>query len=339
MLTQYIKEFSVKVAFVALACLTLVSCGPGGDDGSEEKVRAATAKLARYLTLYIPDNYTVAARRSGKERGFIKGEFFFKGPSGDEVDDLSPVRFLLTEDGKTLVLGTEGVLSAKDLESSGLPSFSLVPQDAARAPMVMVSDDGRVIAAGRVLQVGTDAAAENRKKISLDGALTIGDTDARVAIVEYSDFQCPYCGQASSFVKEIMAENAGSAKLVYKNFPLSFHEWAYPAAETSYCFQKLGGNKAFKIFHDDVFARQQSINISNSVAVFTDIAVKAGVSVADFRLCMESGEMRGRVEADIKEAQALGVSGTPSFFVGGIMVPNDPDLLRKAVKLSLSEVY
>ena len=337
----FFKRSSVASLLAAVLCLAALSCGGGGETGGDEeaKVRTATEKFARHLSLYIPDDHTVAARRIGKDGSFISGEFFLKEPEGGEAEGFGPVRFLLTPDGKTLVLDAREILERDDLEDAGLPGFRILPPHAARAPLIMVSDDGRIMVAAQVLKVGTDSAALNREKISLDGALVIGDTNASVTIVEYSDFQCPYCAQASAFMREVLSEYAGRVRLVYKQFPLNFHKWAYAASEASYCFQKLGGNPAFKLFHDEVFAAQGFITVENSAVKFAEIALAAGISPEEFGDCAASGEMRKRVDEDISEARALGVEGTPSFFVDGVGVPNDPVLIRKAINIRLSEVY
>ena len=342
---KFLADFtrSARLVFAAAVCLAVLSCGGGGEaagDGDDEaKVLAATEKFARHLSLYIPENHTVAARRGGRDGEFISGEFFLKDPEGGEAEGFGPVGFLLTSDGKTVVVDAREILERDDLEDAGVPGFRAIPQQAARAPLILVSDDGRIMAAAQLLKVGTDSAALNREQISLDGALVIGNENARVTIVEYSDFQCPYCAQASGFVRDIISEYGGRVRLVYKQFPLSFHKWAYGASEVSYCFQKLGGNPAFGRFHDEVFAGQELITVENSAERFAEIAFAAGIDPEELGRCAASGEMKKRVDKDISEARALGVEGTPSFFIDGMRVPNDPALMRKAIDIRLSEVH
>jgi len=343
MLIRFSKGFSadrVRAVFAVCLCIFLFACG-GVDEREnaslriEEKTRKAAGYFLENFALFIPDGYTAAATDTGERDGFISGTFVILSPQGEEADIL-PVPFLLTRDGRHLIIGAEGPLDAADYEQSDIPGFKTAPDSFRRAPVVLISPDGQMVAASRIMDLSVDYAERNMRKISLKHAPVLGDPDAEVVLVEFSDFQCPYCGDARQILREILSEFEGSVKLVYKQFPLSFHEWAYKASEASYCFRKYGGDEAFWRFHDEVFANQRAITEDNHREQFAAIAEGAGLDSQKILLCMHSGEMKNLVDRDISEGHDLKVSGTPGFFVDGGRVPNDPDLLKKAISLRLS---
>ncbi len=340
-LKRFFKKFSAdsaRAAVAALFCLLLFSCGSAPTDiSADEKVREAADYFARSFPLFIPSGYTVGVERraADKKDGFLRGRFVFTNRRGEKAE-IPPVPFLLTSDGRHLVLGTDAHFGAEDLEHSPIPEFGIAPDSIKNAPTLLISENGRIIAADRIMDTRVDYVKLNMDRISLAGAPVLGSADAKVAIVEYSDFQCPFCGNVAPLLRDILGEYEGEVKLVYKQFPLSFHDWAYKASEASLCFHKQGGDGAFKYFHDEVFTNQKKINRGNHRERFSVIAEGAGLDPQKVLLCMDSGEMRKRIESDLREAGALEVTGTPTFFVDGTMVPNDFALLRKALELRLS---
>ncbi|QMU55855.1 MAG: thioredoxin domain-containing protein [Candidatus Mycalebacterium zealandia] len=324
--------------FSVFLCLTVLSCGGQSDEDLREKADAAAQFFAGTFSLFIPDGYTVRAENvRDKGDGFTGGVFVVKSPDGYEAN-IPAVPFLLTPDGRRIVLEAHGPFDEDDLNDSQVPGFKVAPQSFTGAPLLLVSSDGRVIAGNRILDTAVDYAAENMKKISLDETAVLGDPGAPVVIVEFSDFQCSYCRNSSGVLKKILDEYNGYVKVVYKQFPLDFHNWAYEAAEASYCFMRLGGNEAFGFFHDEVFAAQGEITKDNHKGLFAALAVKAGLNAGKFAQCVEQSETADLVERDVAEAFSLQVDGTPAFFVDGLRVPNDPGLLRKAIEMRLSRI-
>ncbi|WP_462137863.1 DsbA family protein [Candidatus Mycalebacterium sp.] len=345
MLTLFSKRFSADSVrakvflFAVLLCLAALSCGGGqSDEDLGNKADAAARFFAGTFSLFIPDGYTVRAENvRDKGDGFTGGMFVVKSPDGYETD-IPPVPFILSPDGRHIILEARGPFGESDLNDSQIPGFKAAPKSFTGAPLLLVSPDGRVIAGNRILDTAVDYAADNMKKISFDEVAVLGDPRARVVIVEFSDFQCPYCRASSEVLKRILDEYDGDVKVVYKQFPLSFHDWAYEASEASYCFMRLGGNEAFGIFHDEVFAAQAEITKDNHKEHFAVLAAKAGLDGGKFAQCVEQSETADLVERDIEEGVSLRVDGTPAFFVDGLRVPNDPGLLIKAIELRLSGV-
>jgi len=142
-----------------------------------------------------------------------------------------------------------------------------------------------------------------------------GPENAPVTIVEFSDFQCPYCGREYPVVERVMKEYDGKVRLVFRHFPLEFHQFAQKAAEAGACAADQGGEKFWKL-HDRMFTNQQKLAVDDLKGYAKDL----GLDGARFDKCLDSGEKRPLVEADEKAGQEAGVSGTPAFFINGVFI-------------------
>ena len=142
-----------------------------------------------------------------------------------------------------------------------------------------------------------------------------GPENAPVTIVEFSDFQCPYCGREYPVVERVMKEYDGKVRLVFRHFPLEFHPFAQKAAEAGACAADQGGEKFWKL-HDRMFTNQQKLAVDD----LKGYAKELGLDSSRFEKCLDSGEKRALVEADEKAGQEAGVSGTPAFFVNGVFI-------------------
>lgn len=137
-----------------------------------------------------------------------------------------------------------------------------------------------------------------------------GNTNAKLTIVEFSDFECPYCKLAASNVDAIMAKYKDKVKLVFKHFPLNFHPHAKSAARYAVCAENQG---KFWEMHDSIFSDQKGINQS---ALDAKVG-KLKLNTADFKDCLADNESSAKVDADRALGLKLGVAGTPSFFING----------------------
>ena len=142
-----------------------------------------------------------------------------------------------------------------------------------------------------------------------------GPDGAKVTIVEFSDFQCPFCGREAPVVDKLMKEYEGKVKLVFRHFPLDFHPFAEKAAEAGACAADQGADKFWKL-HDKMFSNQQKLAVEDLKAY----AKESGVDQAKFDKCLDSGEKKDAVAADQKAGSEAGVNGTPAFFVDGIFI-------------------
>lgn len=140
-----------------------------------------------------------------------------------------------------------------------------------------------------------------------------GASDAKVTIVEFSDFQCPFCSKAEPSVDEVMKNYSDKVKVVFRHFPLDFHEKAFKAAEAAACAEEQG---KFWEFHKTLFANQGALSVD-------DLKVHAkalNLDAAKFADCLDSGKMKTKVDGDMAAGRAVGVNGTPAFFINGIAI-------------------
>jgi len=149
------------------------------------------------------------------------------------------------------------------------------------------------------------------------GKNVMGDADAPITIVEFSDFQCPFCQRftqqtGSQIIDQYVA--TGKVRFAYRHFPLSFHQNAQKAAEASECAADQG---KFWEFHDIMFERGSGDGTGLAVADLKAYAAELKLNTADFNTCLDSDAKAALVQADFAAGSAAGVSGTPAFFVNG----------------------
>lgn len=146
----------------------------------------------------------------------------------------------------------------------------------------------------------------------------VGAASAPVKIVEFSDFQCPFCAQVRSRLDRIRRDSDGRVAVVYRHFPLDIHPHAFSAAVASRCAGEQG---RFEQLHDELFESQDSIGKRSWVAM----ARSAGIAdTAAFVACMNGPDARRSVQADLNTAQSLKLQGTPAILVGDTVLTGDP---------------
>jgi protein-disulfide isomerase len=147
-----------------------------------------------------------------------------------------------------------------------------------------------------------------------------GSVDAPIVLVEYSDFQCPYCSSIHPSLKRIVDESDGEIAWVYRHLPLeSIHPQALPSALASECIAEQLGSEGFWAFADNMFANQSGM----SAARYEALAGELGADVAQFSVCMESQKYLSKVDAQALEAAQNGGTGTPFTVVvkGDTQIP------------------
>jgi len=144
-----------------------------------------------------------------------------------------------------------------------------------------------------------------------------GKRDALITIVQYSDFQCPYCSRVEPTMDQVKSTYGDKVRVIWKDNPLPFHQNAKPAAEAAQGVFALGGNDAFWKWHDTAFKNQGSLSAESYVKWATDAGVK---DIAAFKAGLDSHKWADRVDADLSAGKAAGVQGTPAFFVNGIFI-------------------
>jgi protein-disulfide isomerase len=139
-----------------------------------------------------------------------------------------------------------------------------------------------------------------------------GNRDAPIALIEYSDFECPYCKHFHDSVKQLVDGSNGQVSWIYRHFPLDGHNpGAEAEAQASECAAELGGNEAFWRFTDAIFTRTRSGGRGFPLANLAPLAGEIGLDKAKFIECLHSGRYAGRVRQQLIDGERAGVNGTP----------------------------
>ena len=151
-----------------------------------------------------------------------------------------------------------------------------------------------------------------RKTVAAVG-YALGPENAPVTIVEFSDFQCPYCSRVVPTLKELVARYPEEVRVVFRHLPLDFHAQARGAAQASIC---AGQQDKFWEYHDLLFANQKAMGRDQ----LSSFATGLGLDTELFEACMAAPETDALVAADLEAAERLGATGTPAFFINGIFL-------------------
>ncbi len=149
--------------------------------------------------------------------------------------------------------------------------------------------------------------------IDLSDEQVKGSTDAPVTMIVFSDFECPFCARAYETFLEVEETYGDSLQIYFKNYPLSFHQYAQKAAEAGECASDQG---MFWEMHDIMFENADALTVDDLKAY----AEELGLDTETFNTCLDSDEKAAEVEADMNDGMALGITGTPTFVINGEML-------------------
>ncbi|MDN5849790.1 MAG: DsbA family protein [Nitrococcus sp.] len=163
--------------------------------------------------------------------------------------------------------------------------------------------------------IAKQQARDDVKPIQPDDHV-LGNRSARITLIEYSDYVCPYCQRFHATAHRIVEHYQGKVNWVYRHFPLSIHNpGAQEAAAGAECAAELGGNAVFWAFSDRIFARAHSAGGELSAGELVSLATEVGLERKPFKHCLDSGKTLAAVRADVAEGTRVGVTGTPGNFV------------------------
>ncbi len=173
------------------------------------------------------------------------------------------------------------------------------------------------------------AAVEPAAKVDIAAATDSpvkGPANAPVTIIEFSEFQCPFCSRVGPALKQVEDEYKGKVKIVFQHLPLPFHNNAQIAAEASMAAHEQG---KFWVMHDKLFQNQQALDRPS----LEKYAEELGLNLGKFKAALDSGKFKSKVEKDAKQAESVGATGTPTFFINGTrLVGAQPfDAFKKAI--------
>jgi protein-disulfide isomerase len=173
-----------------------------------------------------------------------------------------------------------------------------------------------------VAREGTQPQPPQQKKgvASIDDDPVLGDKDAPVTIIEFSDYECPFCKRHFENTFPQLIENyvdTGKVKLVFRDLPLSFHDpLATKEAVAANCAREQGGDESYFKYHDEIFTRTASNGNGLVDSDLTTIATDLGLNLSSFGSCLDDPAQAEEVKKDVADAGAAGASGTPTFVIG-----------------------
>ena len=167
------------------------------------------------------------------------------------------------------------------------------------------------------------------------GAPTAGDADAPVTVVEFSDFQCPYCQSVVPTLEQVKSKFKGQVRIVFRQFPIpGIHPFAMKAAEASLCANEQG---KFWQLHDAMFQDQKKLSVTDLKAT----ARRLGLDGGKFDACLDSGRFVEQIQKDMAEGQRAGINGTPALFVNGRVIEGGAvpfDVLQAEIQRELDRL-
>jgi protein-disulfide isomerase len=165
-----------------------------------------------------------------------------------------------------------------------------------------------------------------RQVVSAANSPAKGSANAPIEMIEFSDFQCPFCLRADPTVRQVLSTYGDRIRFVYRHYPLPNHPNARPAAEAAACAGEQG---KFWAYHDHLFANPTKL----SDADLKQSAAELGLNAAQFNACIDTHKLKAQVDADIKDGEAAGVNGTPAFFINGRLISGAQpyDVFKKTI--------
>ena len=285
------RQFSALAIALIVASLTLLAMPALADDADRDARILANLKL-QFPQLEEASVSLGAIEPSGFE-GLEKGSFTFNTPRGPQGQN-----FFISSAGTLYLIAGEVDVSKSKEEIDAV----VAERQAAEA------------------KKAAELAAQLKEAI-VDRPI-LGNPDAPVTIVEFSDFQCPFCARGANTIEEVMEKYGDDVKVVFKHFPLDFHKWAKPAAIAAFCAGEQN-DEAFWTLHDKYFENQKALTAENVLDKSKEYLAGAELDMSQWETCAtdtdsaEYKEASATVDADMAFGQQLGVTGTPGFFVNG----------------------
>ncbi len=292
----------------------------GNVDFGSDRLRLALIAVALFLGGYVAHSFMSGV--DSAQRGV--------SPPALSMDAMAEKTFNYVAERFLKPQGIDGALLGVDKYGDSLyqVNFSLQRGGLTQNATVLVTTDGKLILlgnGGNIVDIIEDGGRENETRreehiSSSEADPYKGNADAPVTIVEYSDYQCPFCQKFwGETLPRIQSEyiDKGLVKFVFRDFPLSsIHPYAQKAAEAAQCAFEQG---KFWEYHDRLFSDSRSWQREGSDE-FKRIAKELGLDGSRFGECIDSGKYAGEVQRDLQDGIRAGVTGTPAFFVNGVVI-------------------
>lgn len=182
---------------------------------------------------------------------------------------------------------------------------------------------------GRVIDDsgGGDDPVVGNVQVSIDDDPMLGNKNAPVTLIEFSDYQCPFCRKYWTETFPLIKKeyvDTGKVKVVFRDFPLGFHPMAIPSATAANCVREKGGDVAYWKMHDKIFSEENILDggtVKSTISYTEGDLKKWAKDIGyDIGACLDSKEFLSEIQKDQADGQSYGVSGTPAFFVNGNLV-------------------
>ncbi len=220
----------------------------------------------------------------------------------------------------TATVTVQGLKDSTSFKGAKEGTLNIAGPQGTKAMTFVASPDLRYVVVGEVVDTTVDPAKAVMAKINLQGEPFKGAKDAKVTIVEYSEFQCPFCKRGFDTIEnQVLKQYEGKVKFYFKSFPLPFHPWAMPASIAAEC-AKTQKPEAFWKIYESLFQHQSEINPQNVKDKATEYLKDTGIDMAKWTTCFDTKETATKVNKEHDEGAALGVTGTPAFFINGRML-------------------
>ncbi len=234
------------------------------------------------------------------------------------------------------------ILDIRPAEADGLAEVNVLlssPQGQGTNTIYVTSDQKHAVV-GEIIPFGTEPFAATREKLEKgENGIAKGPAKAPIEIVEFSDLQCPHCKQAEPTLEKLMTDEP-DAKFIFQPFPLPSHDWAMKAASFADCVSQFNYG-AFWKYVDAVFNAQSDITAANADQKLTELADGAGVKGAQVASCAARPDIRARIDHSIALGKSVGVTGTPTLYIGGRKIANvngtPYDILKNMVEFYAKE--
>jgi protein-disulfide isomerase len=219
-----------------------------------------------------------------------------------------------------LKVAVQGVKDSTNFKGSKEGTIVIGEGAAAKSQSFVASADLKFVVFGDITDTSIDPAKAVMSKMNLKDEPFKGPKDAKVVLVEYSDFQCPFCKRGYDTVEQQILKNYdGKVKFYFRHYPLPFHPWAQPAAIATEC-AKMQKPEAYWTLYQSYFEHQQDVNPGNVKDKAAEYLKDAKIDMAKFNDCFDNKKSLDKVTAQQTEGAGLGVTGTPAFFVNGRML-------------------
>lgn len=304
---------SFSILLLLLAATLLAPTNLQAQDSQERRDRIAENLKYRFEQLRDASVAVVALSDAGIP-GMSMGTLMINGQN--------QMRFLVNADDTSLFL------------------LAADPVDVSMTEEELAAERERIAQAGAV-----EAQERHAQLLALSqGAPSLGPDDAPVTIVEFSDFQCPFCARVVPTIKELLAKYPDQVRLVFMDFPLNIHPWAEPAAIAAGCVAGQS-NEAFWNLHDYYFENQEDITPENVIDRSRSVILEHDVNSEEWETCARDPAsevhslIRGRMQMSMRVAQSFGASGTPTFFINGRFISGAQPLeaLEELVQQALAD--